>query len=188
MSIPYSLLSPAALEDLKWMARSSPPGCFVELGVYQGGTAFQLAMIAGFQNRDLILFDTFKGIPEESEHDNYHKTGDFNDTSLEAVKAAIPGAIFYVGVFPATMPDPWPHGRIAFAHIDCDQYESTKAAIDCFWPLMARGGVMLFDDYGVSTTKGATKAVDDASDRMIRRDTVMARTQQGKAYFTKVVL
>lgn len=69
--------------------------------------------------------------------------GEFNDTSVAEVQAAIPGAILCPGVFPASMIALPP---IAFAHIDCDQYRSVKDAWSVFAPLMVAGGRMIFDD------------------------------------------
>jgi hypothetical protein len=35
---------------------------------------------------------------------------------------------------------------IAFAHVDCDQYQSVHETIEALSPLMVPGGVMWFDD------------------------------------------
>jgi asparagine synthase (glutamine-hydrolysing) len=48
---------------------------------------------------------------------------------------------------------------IAFAHIDCDQYQSVKDTLLYLMPLMAPGGVMWFDDYG--EIEEAKRAVDE---------------------------
>ena len=48
---------------------------------------------------------------------------------------------------------------VAFAHIDCDWYDSVKLCIDRLAPLMSVGGVMLFDDY--NSFSGCRRAVDE---------------------------
>jgi hypothetical protein len=78
-------------------------------------------------------------------------------------------------VFPATLPFDG-IGLVAFVHVDCDQYQCARAAIECLLPLRPAGGVMLFDDYGA--TDGATAAVDEA---FLPRE--IKRTAQGKAFF-----
>jgi O-methyltransferase len=141
-----------ALRELAWLA---PPGCFLELGVYQGGSAWHLAQIARTTGRALYLYDTFDGIPHALPED-VHRVGDFGDTSFELVRRAIPDAHVAVGVFPdslVAMP------TIALAHVDCDQYESVNAACRVLPPLMAPGGVLLFDDY--ECLPGARRAVDE---------------------------
>jgi len=170
---PFSLLRPESITSMLDLARGTPPGCFVEVGVYKGGSAWYLAKLAKEQGRILHLFDTFTGIPYQGEHDIQHAPGDFGDTSLEAVQVAVPSAIFHQGIFPDTLPNTMQ--PIAFAHIDCDQYEGIRAAITSLDALMIHNGVMLFDDYGI--TSGCTKAVNEffTSDEIIITD-------QGKAY------
>lgn len=151
--------SVVAAENLPWlesMAEASPRGgCFVEFGVYLGGSAWYLAKVARQQKRALYLYDTFTGIPFADPIDE-HPKGWFADTSLELVKKTIPDAIYCVGIFPSTLVEMPP---IAFAHIDCDQYRSCHDAWKHFSPLMMPGGVMVFDDYPV--IEGARVAVEE---------------------------
>lgn len=140
---PESLIDEPSIREMARLASLTPAGCFVEVGVYKGGSAWFLARVAREQRRALHLFDTFSGIPHARADDN-HRVGDFGDASLEAVQRAIPGAVFHVGVFPNTMPaDLEP---VAFVHCDCDQHDSVKAVIDAFWPRLVSGGVIVFDD------------------------------------------
>lgn len=151
-----SLIRLDVLDELADEARRAPVGDFVEVGVYQGGSAFVLGQVARKQKRRLFLFDTFSGMPH-AEPGDAHAIGDFADTSLEKVQAAIPDAICIAGVFPETLPDDlWP---IALAHIDCDQYASVRACCERLADRMAPGGVMVFDDYDVLTA--ARRAVDE---------------------------
>ena len=53
-----------------------------------------------------------------------------------------------------------PGVRFSLIHFDCDLYAPTKAALEAFWPRLSRGGVMLFDEYGIHDWPGETKAVD----------------------------
>ena len=173
---PPSLLHPDAIAAMLALARATPLGAFVEVGVYRGGSAWRLAALARRQERALRLFDTFTGIPECCERDRPHKVGDFGDASLDAVRAAVPTAVFHVGVLPRTLDDrEFRLSGVAFAHIDCDQYACARAAIELLPPLMRLGGVILFDDYGI--TDGVTFAVDEA---FLPRE--VKRTAQGKAY------
>lgn len=143
MSEAQSLISPVTIAQMCRLAATTPPGAFAEFGVYKGGSAARLAEVAREQGRELHLFDTFTGMPISGPGDS-HMVGDFADTSEQAVRALIPDAIFHVGVFPATAPADMP--RIAFFHIDADQYQSYMDAIAWAAPLMVPGGVMWFDD------------------------------------------
>ena len=170
-----TLLSPGALDDLAELAASSPAGgCFVEVGVYKGGSAQRLAEVAAAQGRALYLFDTFKGIPVQGPHD-HHQVGDFGDADAQAIRAAIPGAVVVEGVFPESIV---PMPPVAFTHIDCDQYASIAGAIMNLQALLMPSGVMLFDDYGC--LEGATRAVHDLIGQPRLRF-----TRCGKAYWVK---
>lgn len=154
---PESLIRPDALNELMETARAAPAGDFVEVGVYKGGSAIVLYDVAQAQGRRLFLFDTFYGIPVRDAKRDAHNVGDFRDTSVAAVRAAMPEALVYEGVFPYTLPDDV--GPVAFAHIDVDQYASTLLTCQALASRMAPGGVMVFDDYDVLA--GARLAVDE---------------------------
>lgn len=153
-----SLINPEHLNELAEAAAECPPGAIVEVGVYRGGSAARLAEVATGQGRVLWLFDTFAGIPESTVGVDFHRVGDFDDTSAEIVRAAVPAASIVVGDARETLPAT-ETGPVAFAHVDCDQYETTRAVVRELVPRMVRGGLMVLDDYGV--LDGATRAVDE---------------------------
>jgi Macrocin-O-methyltransferase (TylF) len=153
---PESFLDEGRVGLLRALALSAPCGDFVEVGVYRGGSAWHLMDIARTQMRRVHLFDTFTGMPHAHHLDQFRE-GDLADTSLESVRSALPGALIYPGVFPGTWPTLAP--VVAFVHVDCDQYQSYLDCIDVLWPLLVRGGAMLFDDY--PDLEGATRAVNE---------------------------
>jgi O-methyltransferase len=159
-----SAISLDVLKTIKYVASQTPHGCFVEVGVWKGGSAYVLGMVAEEQGRNLYLYDTFEGMPYADPWD-VHKVGDFSDTSLEAVAALIPHAIITKGVFPESAhPD---MRKVAFAHIDCDQYRAIKESVEYLRPLMVEGGLMWFDDYGA--IPASTRAVDEIfGDRIVK--------------------
>jgi O-methyltransferase len=157
--IPQSLVGPHVIEELVKVASTTPQGCIVEVGVFKGGTAWYLSQIAEKQHRQIFLFDTFTGIPYKGEFDPI-TPGTFNETSFEEVQQAIPYAKVVQGIFPQSvekqeinLPD------VAFVHLDCDQYQSIIESAKFLSPLMVKGGIMWFDDYGC--LEGATRAVEE---------------------------
>lgn len=157
MTEPHSLIHKSNIMEMCDIAREAPPGVFVEVGVYQGGSAYYLNQVAVEQGRSLYLFDTFEGIPEFTKGIDSHVVGDFADTNMDEVQALIPKAIIIKGVFPDSLPTDIP--SVAFAHIDCDNYQSIRACIQQLGPHMVENGIMYFDDY--NALKSATKAVDE---------------------------
>lgn len=151
-----SIVPLACLDAMSELAAAAPAGCFVEIGVYKGGSALRLYEIALRQDRTLHLFDTFAGMPIATSADR-HQIGDFGDVDLDTIRAALPAAIFHVGVYPATHP---PDLRdVAFIHCDCDQYDSYQAVIRTMYPLLVPHGVLLFDDY--FDLPGARRAIEE---------------------------
>lgn len=186
--VAQSLLPLPVLVELLQIAASTPVGDFAELGVYRGGAAQYLAKVARTRRLpwdhggasdnqgDLYLFDTFTGIPFKGVHDT-HEVGDFDDTSYEAVRALIPDAIIVQGIFPESVEQSGINPKpFAFVHVDADQYESTVAATRYFPPLMASGGVIVFDDYGY--LPGVTQALHEWGEPF-------ERTAHGRALWRK---
>lgn len=138
-------------------------GDIAEIGVYRGGTATILGYFADQSGKNLHLFDTFTGMPETDPTIDRHKKGDFQDTSLEQVKAnlsTVRNAVFHQGFFPFTA-GPVQGSTFCFVHVDVDIYRSVKDCCEFFYSRLQTSGTMLFDDYGVLTCPGALKAVDE---------------------------
>ena len=153
---PFTLIGPDLCASLVRIAKDCPQGCFVEVGVYQGGSAWHLAKLAQEQGREIFLYDTFEGIPFKSDVD-VHQVGDFSDCSYESVCEAIPYASVIKGVFPESAIQMPP---VAFAHVDCDQYKSVRSCLSVLRRLMVPGGAIVLDD--VWCLAGATQALMDS--------------------------
>lgn len=125
------------------------PGKFAEVGVYQGVTAKLISSVKG--DRELHLFDTFEGLPTDSEKDaGVHRTAQYA-CSLESVKSYLAGCeqvCFHKGIFPESTRD-LEESQYAFVHFDVDLYEGTLACLEYFYPRMTPGGVMISHDYGM---------------------------------------
>ena len=139
------------------------PGVFYECGVFKGGSAKLLAMVLESSVKSLHLFDTFAGMPETDPDRDTHNPGDFADTSVELVRKFV-GHEGCVDIRPGRIPDTFvglEGTPIAFAHIDVDIYQSMKDSIEFIYPRLAKGGVIVFDDYGQPSCPGAREAIDD---------------------------
>jgi predicted O-methyltransferase YrrM len=164
MSIgPSSIIPAHKLDRLRRLADEAcgSPGDLAELGVYLGGSAWELARIARRHDRVVHLFDTFDGMPPPGPHD-WVKRGDFR-ACLEEVQNLLDElpAVFHVGVFPAV---DLPPGPFCFVHLDCDLYQSYRDGLSYFWPRMVPGAILVMDDFDLpgqgyaDTCAGATLA------------------------------
>lgn len=136
-------------------------GDIAEVGVYKGGLAKLLAISKGA--RALHLFDSFEGMISTSKHIDIHSVGDFNDTSLEAVKQYLFGfdnLYLHKGWFPC-IAEPIKDKIFSLVHLDVDLYQSTLDALGFFYERMVRGGIILSHDYNSLSCPGVAKAFNE---------------------------
>jgi len=156
---PYTVVSEDRLYNLARLARHARnvDGIMAEFGVYRGGSAYTLASCC--PGKQLRLFDTWAGIPEDDQITGGHKQGDFNDVIFDDVQTLLKDfdVKYYRGVFPQTAPDD--DAVYALVHIDCDTYQSCKDALEYFLPRLSEGAVVIMDDYGWHMCPGVERAV-----------------------------
>lgn len=119
-------------------------GCFTEFGVYKGGTLRFMAK--KLPHKKFHGFDSFEGLPEAWGGFDLGK-GAF---SLGGKLPNVPGnVLLHKGFYDASLPA-WkaahPH-KIAFMHIDCDLYSSTKTLLEQLADRLQIGSILLFDEY-----------------------------------------
>ena len=164
------------------------PGDIAELGVFRGAGLFTWANLLesyciGDRTKMVFGFDNWKGFTQITSKDggkidyvNKDKGGFSPEKYYEELKNAI-------DIFDADRFIPWkprikliegnieetaytfvkenPGVRFSLIHFDCDIYNPTKAALEAFWPVLSRGGLMVFDEYAIHDWAGETNAVDD---------------------------
>jgi O-methyltransferase len=139
-------------------------GDIAEIGVYKGGTARLISTVTAGTEKHIHLFDTFSGMPPtNAAKDNFYEQGSFKDTSLQRVKSFLKDCTnitIYPGIFPGTA-EPILNKQFSFVHVDVDIYQSTLDACSFFYPRLAKGGILLFDDYGFLDCAGEKLAVDE---------------------------
>jgi len=137
-------------------ANPTQPGCIVEAGAFKGGSAAKFSLAAGLTGRQLVIFDSFQGIPPNAEQhvqtDGVQvefPEGEYAG-SLEEVRDAIrrygdlSTCRFVEGWFDETMPgfdDP-----VAVAYIDVDLASSTRTCLRCLYPHLVSDGVIYSQD------------------------------------------
>lgn len=167
------------------------PGDIIELGVFRGATLMEWANFVEIRNmgdrqKQVIGFDNFTGFTEVSEKDGAGSEemkkveGGFNPAMFEeALEDAI--AIYdrdrfipykarvklVKGDIEQTVPKfvkDNPGLRISLIHFDADMYTPTKIGLEYFYPLVVKGGLILFDEYGIRPWGGESNAVDEYFD------------------------
>jgi hypothetical protein len=121
-------------------------GDMAEAGVYRGATA---ALMLSASKKRLHLFDTFQGLPDS---ENQFEKGEWAGSESDVRKNLanwIDRVELHSGIFPASTAG-LDKLRFSFVHLDLDLYESTRAALEWFWPRLAVGGMLLSHDYPLS--------------------------------------
>ncbi len=161
MKNPETLLTPNKIQNLKDAISFAPNyGCFVEVGVYRGGSLKIIAEMA--PAREIFGFDTFEGLPEETwVVDEPHTPGEFKTDFLTVrdAFANFQNVSIMQGVFPRSG-SRLGLREVAFCHLDMDHWRGTLSALQFIWPFMVKGGVILFDDYGWHKCPGIAPLVD----------------------------
>ena len=138
---------------------SSVEGCIVEAGAYKGGGTAKISLVAAYLKREFFVFDSFRGLPENTEpHDksilghsikNWFDAGKFAGT-LGEVKdnvntyGDISVCNFIEGWFKDTMPSF--NKKIALAYLDVDLAESTRTCLKYLYPQLSPGGAIYSQD------------------------------------------
>jgi O-methyltransferase len=139
-------------------APASGPGVVVEAGCYKGGSTAKFSLAAAAAGRQLVVFDSFAGIPDNDEVNerNIHggtnvlfRPGDYCGP-LDEVKRNIRtfGKLdvcrFVKGWFEETLPSF--HEPIIAAFVDVDLASSTRTCLKYLYPLLVPGGTIYSHD------------------------------------------
>ncbi len=132
-------------------------GVIVEAGCYKGASTAKFSLAADIMNRELVVFDSFQGIPDNSEpHNNtiFGGKAHFGKGSYcgaaDEVKANVErfGRIahcsFVEGWFENTLPTF--KKKVAAVYIDVDLASSTRTCLKYLHPLLEQGGVLFSQD------------------------------------------
>lgn len=187
---PYTMLSGAqlhnAVEAVRYVDREQIHGALVECGVWRGGCSALMAWVG--RPRKMWLFDSFEGLPEPGPLDGleakeYAGKVIASEHEVQEVfaKVGVNGEI-RKGWFESTVPVASREiGPIAVLRLDGDWYQSTKVCLENLYDLVARGGVVIVDDY--DRWQGCRTAVDEfMRQRMIIPDFGRISTGGGRQF------
>lgn len=124
-------------------------GAFVEMGVCTGKT---VNFIAALNPHSIIYgFDSFEGLPEDwIRQDRVFKKGTFSFKDGTYIPPVLHNVRLYKGWFKESLPTfkskILKDRPIAFLHIDCDIYSSTKEVFDILGDNIIPGTIIVFDE------------------------------------------
>lgn len=137
-------------------------GDVVECGVGRGNSLLYLALLVKdeMKGRKLWGFDSFEGFPEPSEQDRSsrapregeHSGVDVSDIENLLINSGLDVNFLYTqlslvkGFFSESL-SKYAGDTIALLQLDVDLYDSYLTTLKYFYPRVAEGGVVLFDEY-----------------------------------------
>ena len=129
------------------------PGVVVECGCWLGGSTANLSVICDLVGRDLIVYDSFEGLPPAEDHDRHAKKeaeGMYRG-DLEVVQdnvrnhGVIERCQFHKGWFSDTLPH---HEEpIALCFLDVDFQASLHDCVVNLWPHLIEKGHLFIDEF-----------------------------------------
>tara|TARA_B100000989_G_scaffold81467_3_gene58181 strand:+ start:569 stop:1222 length:654 start_codon:yes stop_codon:yes gene_type:complete len=157
------------------------PGDIVEAGVFKGtGHLYWLKLLKIFDQNSIkkvVGFDTFTKFPETTKNFERKAAKEFTKEAKYKIEKNLISKInnkvkalgclnrseLIKGDITKTSVKYCKKNRgfkISLLHLDLDTYAGTKAALENFFPLVSKGGVVVFDEYGVRGW-GETEAADE---------------------------
>ena len=152
-------------------------GARVECGTLRGFSALMLcrvhkAMQADFTGAGLHIVDSFEGLSEPRSEDAVRSaSGELTYPAgkgimacpmehVQGVLADFPDVSFHKGWIPEAL-KALPEAKWSFVHIDVDLYAPTLGCLEYFLPRLARGGIVVNDDYASPMFPGGGIAWDE---------------------------
>lgn len=159
--------------ELERVLGAGIPGDVVEFGCYAGTTSLFIRRLLDEKEesarRQFHVYDSFEGLPDKTNKDESaagtaFRAGELSVSKKEFLRqfhaANLQPPIAHKGWFNELTGGDVPE-KIAFAFLDGDFYDSIMDSLKLVWPRMAKGGVVLIDDYGRDALPGAERAVQD---------------------------
>lgn len=138
------LLKEKAMQDV------AVNGAYLEFGVWKGAS---LSHMADIRNPEIVYgFDSFEGLSEDwgVGHSDANDSTFFGSGTFKVETPQMPeNVVIYPGWFDETI-DQWLSDNtenIAYLHIDCDLYSSTKTILEKLRERIIPGTVIVFDEY-----------------------------------------
>ncbi len=131
----------------------SVEGDIVEFGSFSGGTGAIIneTLLKSDIHKQIYLFDSFEGLPVSPLGVDERWGGTFSNIcyqevannfkkfkNVNIIKGNLVKEVYRL------------QDKISFAHIDVDTYHAVKKVTEHIYPLLSKGGIILYDDYGFS--------------------------------------
>ena len=155
----YTLLDPARSYTLWQCSKNlkNVKGQILDIGCLMGGAGFIMSKIS--QEGKTYLFDSFSGFKKD---DGLHKKDIFFYDDINHVKKIIKKLkLKRIDVFKAYFPKnlKMKINSVKLCHIDVNTYNDTKRIFNFLQTKIIKGGIIIFDDFGIWGVDGIKKFI-----------------------------
>lgn len=165
-------------------------GEILEVGTWRGGSGALLGLRARALKMPCRIFlaDTFRGVVKAGPHDPVYVGGEHSDTSRAVVeqlmgRLGLDNVQILEGIFPDETGNAIEGERFRLVHIDVDTYESVRDIVRWADSRMGPGAIYVYDDYGMVSTPGVRRFVDE---ERLRPDRVVVHNLNGHAVVIRI--
>lgn len=129
------------------------PGDVVECGCFRGGSTANLSLVCDIVGRNLIVYDSFEGLPAAEPGDRYAKPegegflrGELDEVKANVARFGAPERVTYrKGWFKDTLPH---HDTpVVLCFVDVDYQASLHDCVVHLWPHLTERGWFFIDEY-----------------------------------------
>lgn len=162
------------IQVVEHVLKTGVSGDIAECGCFKGHSSFIIASLlekSGVE-KSFFVFDSFEGGLSDRGEKDVHKNLQMSHDQVVSEKNSFSSSVEqvaevlddfpFVELFEGWIPDRFGEveDRIFCAvHIDVDLFQPTKDCVEFFYPKLADGGVMIFDDFGLTQFPGAETAI-----------------------------
>lgn len=159
------------LRELERVLDEGIGGDVAEFGCYIGTTGVFVRRLLNEYGgeRCFFAYDSFEGLPAKTTPDDSAAGVQFKAGELTVGKRQLLQTFQRANLEPPITHKAWFKdlkaeqlpGKLAFAFLDGDFYESIRDSLALAWPRLERGGAVTIDDYQREALPGVTAAVRD---------------------------
>lgn len=155
----FTLLDPARSYTLWQCSKNlrNIKGQILDIGCLKGGSGFIMSKVN--LNGNTYLFDSFSGFKKD---DGLHQKGIFVYKDIDLIKKNINKlGLKKIHVFKAYFPKNLKIkiNKVKLCHIDVNTYSDTKKIFNFLQKKILKGGIIIFDDFGIWGVDGIKKIV-----------------------------
>ena len=161
---------------VEYILNNNNEGDVAECGCWKGHSGHLIASILksnGFSNK-FHIFDSFEGGLSALQPEDKNERFELSEKQIEDQKIMFASTLaevkenlkgfdfieYYEGWIPERFPEV-DDRKFSFVHLDVDLYQPFYDSLEFFYPRLLNGGVISFDDYGLTQFPGAKKSIDD---------------------------